>query len=176
MYFNSLKCRVSADHQTNDYGRRMQFSFAKTSAGIMHCIIIYSFIVALLSPITGNIVQREQSQNSGVNRCGWSHVKKYITVGLNGGTKFIPFIPPFRPNIFFELGNVSLYVWSAETRHFKLLKYIQFFVKNELWRHDVRNNVNSVFANDKYVTVAVDANASVRGSSMEYGIRLTRCS
>ena len=35
-----------------------------------------------------------------------------------------------------------------------------FDVKNELRSHNVRNNVNSVFANGKYVIVAVDANDS----------------
>jgi len=83
------------------------------------------------------------------------------------------------------------WIFCVEIMHLPF--WYTFDVKNELRSHNVRNNVNSVFANDKYVIVAVDAmesglwslergrrgfrdGGSFGGSSMEYSIRLTRCS
>jgi len=60
-------------------------------------------------------------------------------------------------------------VWGAHPQNFFLIFCVEimhlpfwytFDVKNELRSHNVRNNVNSVFANGKYVIVAVDANDS----------------
>jgi len=47
------------------------------------------------------------------------------------------------------------WIFCVEIMHLPF--WYTFDVKNELRSHNVRNNVNSVFANDKYVIVAVDA-------------------